>query len=291
MSNDVEIYDSGDLAPYSPGGDLAPITPVDDGWGAEPDYLAERPVQPLADPQVEQNFQAIATTFTNDMAGLGFVQKDIDLCIHWFRQSLTNPPTRMPAKRASYNLWQYSNDVAMNHFAVYAQQHKLSQNMIQSICYWLQEFENLQNGVGRFAGVQKPASSDPTDQLSNAEYEQVLRINENAKANTLGYLRDLWGSSFQANLRMVDNYFNSLPEREKQHLSQFSTGWIVATNTKEVILGLFNQAIGAGTLPSGGAIATEIEQHEFVMKHDRKRWNSDERLQARYRELLRMRDE
>ena len=52
-----------------------------------------------------------------------------------------------------------------------------------------------------------------------------------------------------------------------------------------------NQAIGAGTLPSGGAIATEIEQHEFVMKHDRKRWNSDERLQARYRELLRMRDE
>lgn len=284
--NDLDLYQNNDLAPYSPGTGLAPIQPADD-WGETPDYLSDRqtvPVQPLPSQQVEANFQQLATVFTNDFASLGYVQKDIDKCIAWFRNNLLNPVQRMPAKKHSYQLWQYSNDPVMNAFANYAATQRFPQSLIQSICYWVQQLENV------MAAQQAPVSSDPTDSLSDSQYEAVIAANERAIANTMGYLKDLWGDAFSANLRMVQTYFQSLPARDQAHLSQYSSGWIKGTSTPEVILGLYKQAIGSGTLPSGGAIATEIEQHEFVMKHDRKRWNSDERLQARYRELLRMRD-
>lgn len=294
MSNDIDVFHNGDLAPYQPGTGLQPFSPQDDWGNTDVDYLSERPTsQPLQDPQIEQNFQAIATTFTTDMASLGFVQRDIDLCINWFRQSLTNPPTRMPQKNHSYNLWQYSNDPAMNHFAIYAQQHKLSQNMIQSICYWCQQLEDLQNGVGRFAGqkVHTPnTSSDPTDSLSDADYNRVVQINEQAQAQTRGYLSDLWGSSYAANMRVTNQYFQNLPTADQEFLGQYAQNWVKGTNSVDVLLGLYKQAIGSGTLPKSGAeISREIASIENVMRTERSKYMKDDQLQARYRELLRMR--
>jgi hypothetical protein len=134
------------------------------------------------------------------------------------------------------------------------------------------------------------SSADPTANLTDAEFERVVKINEQAKAKTYGYLESLWGQSFKSNLRMVDAYYAALPVREQVALDQFTTGWVKALNTKEVILGLYKQAIDSNSLPTGGAVSTEIAEHEHVMKTDRKRWMSDERLQARYRELLRIRD-
>ncbi|MNJ63104.1 hypothetical protein D3C77_589780 [compost metagenome] len=106
----------------------------------------------------------------------------------------------------------------------------------------------------------------------------------------MDYLQGIWGSSFNANLRMVDNYYQSLPLREQQALDVLTDGYISALNTKEVVLGLYKQAVGSSSLPTGGALSTELAEHERIMKFDRKRWNKDERLQARYRELIRIRD-
>jgi len=293
MASDLELYQGGDLQPYSPGGDLAPLSPAEDWGNTDVDYLSERPTSQPLPQQVEQNIAAIATVFEHDMASLGYVMADIQKCISWFKQSLVNPVTRMPAKRHKYQTWQFSHDPAFQAFCNYAATQRFPQELIQSVAYWLQQLEDFQHGVGRFAGVEQQAptrSSDPTDQLSDAQYEAVLRANDQAQARTMGILKDRWGSSFEANLRMVQNYFQSLPVAEQEHLSQFSTGWIKATNTVEVITSLYAQAIGANNLPSGGALASEIAEHERVMKYDRKRWNSDDQLQARYRELIRRRD-
>jgi len=290
MSTDLDLYSNGgQVVPVSPG-TVAPITPAD-SWGETPvDYLSERPTSQPLPQQVEANVAAIATVFETDMASLGFVQRDIQLCINYFKQSLANPPTRMPQIRHKYQTWQFSNDPAFQAFCNWAATQRFPPELIQSVAYWLQQLEDFQHGTGRFAGVRTPVSSDPTDQLSDADYEAVLRANDQAQARTMGILKDRWGSSFEANLRMVQNYFQSLPAHEQEHLSQYSTGWIKATNTVEIITALYSQAIGANSLPSGGALATEIAEHERIMRYDRKRWNSDERLAARYRELIRRRD-
>jgi hypothetical protein len=69
-----------------------------------------------------------------------------------------------------------------------------------------------------------------------------------------------------------------------------TTGWVSALNTKEVILGLYQQAIGHNSIPSGGALASEIADCERVMRTHRGQWLANDRLQARYRELITLRD-
>lgn len=297
MSQDLDLYSNGgQVVPVSPGGLDLYQTDAESRWGETPvDYL-NTPGQQVAninDPQVQQNIAAIASVFETDMASLGFVQKDINKCISWFKQTLVNPVQRMPAKKHSYETWQFSHDPAFQAFCNYAATQRFPKELIQSVAFWLQQLEDFQHGTGRFAGQQvatPTTSSDPTDALSDADYARVLAANDQAQARTMGVLKDRWGSSFEANLRMVQTYFQSLPAHEQEHLSQFSTGWIKATNTVEVITSLYAQAIGANSLPSGGALATEIAEHERVMRYDRKRWNSDDQLQARYRELIRRRD-
>ncbi|MNH30075.1 hypothetical protein D3C79_903450 [compost metagenome] len=91
-------------------------------------------------------------------------------------------------------------------------------------------------------------------------------------------------------MKMVDAYFQSLPLHEQRALDVYTTGWIKALNTVPIILGLFKQAIGSNSLPSGGGVQAEIDECERVMRTNRKAWLSDNRLQARYRQLLVMRD-
>lgn len=290
MSTEIEVFHNGDLAPYSPG-TVAPITPAD-SWGDVPvDYLSTHQT-PFPSQQVEQNFNAMADTFERDFQGLGYVQRDIDAVISWFKQSLSNPPKQQP-KKHNYNLYQYSNDAVMNAFANYAATKKLSAQMVAAICYWCQEFENLVNGVGRYAPqqVQAPTTSrDPTANLSDADYDRVVAINDAAAAATLGYLQDLWGSSYAANMRVVQAYFSNLPAADQEYLNQYAQNWVRGTNDAHVLLGLYKQAIGAGSLPKSGAeVSREIASIEQVMKTNRKQYMADDQLQARYRELLRMR--
>ncbi|WP_332820468.1 hypothetical protein [Pseudomonas sp.] len=290
--NDLDLYSNGGQAvPVQPGGVDLYQGDAESHWGETPDYLSERSVQPLQDPQVQQNIAAIATVFENDMASLGFVQKDIDKCINWFKQSLANPVTRMPAKKHSYQLWQYSHDPAMNAFANYAHTQRFPQELIQSICYWIQSLEDYQHGVGRFAGVHKPASSDPTDSLSDSDYERVVQTNAQAAARTDGILRDKFGTSYHGAMKVIRDYWDKLSTAEQQHLEQMTTGWIKGTNTPEVLLGLYNQAIGAGSIPKDSvAIAREIASYENIMKTERSKWMKDDAMQARYRHLLMLRD-
>jgi hypothetical protein len=135
-------------------------------------------------------------------------------------------------------------------------------------------------------------NSDPTDSLTDAQFEAVVKINQQAAMQTEITLRRKWGdSSYVQNVQVAQRYLDSLPPKERAHFEQFTTGWVKALNTAPVVEGLFNMAIGAANIPtSGGGIQAEIQQCELVMRTNRKAWLNDNQLQARYRELLRMRD-
>lgn len=213
--------------------------------------------------------------------------------VAWFLDAITDPPAKQQP-RHRYNLYEHKGDVLFEAFANYAHDHNFSQTFVAHAAWWISEAGKKlsQNGNTPAPRMAHPPSysDDPTDSLNDAQFEAVVKANEAAKAKTYVYLENLWGQSYQANMKMVDAYFQSLPLHEQRALDVFTTGWIKALNTKEIILGLYRQAIGSGTLPTGAALAAEIAQHEHAMKTDRKRWMNDERLGARYRELIRMRD-
>lgn len=294
MSNDLDLYQGGDLQPYAP---EQPLAPVD--WGNE-DQLTNREIDTLERvgqqqprDQQQQALTEIAAAISSDLMRLGHPQQLISAAVEWYRN---NAPKQHVNVRAAhrYNLYSHQNDGMANSFANAMARVGASQEFVNN-CLWLLEqlaARVQQNHVSHGKSAQGSATSDPTDQLTDEQYDAVLEANETAKANTLGYLKNLWGTSFHANLRVVGDYFAKLPARDQEHLNQFTNGWIAGTNTPEVMLGIYNMAIGTGTLPkSGAAIAQEIANIENVMKTNRGAYMKDEQLQARYRTLLDMRDD
>lgn len=301
MNNDLDLYSPGDLQPYSQ--PLAPA-PVPDFGGTELDLLHEstnnytgggqmvfgQPLPPgVTLAQVTQAYNQLGAVFCADFLKLGHNITHPQKAVKWFLDAITNPPAKQ-TPRHRYNLYEHVNDPLFQAFANYAHDNGFSDKFLSDCCWWVSEAGRklAQQYGGNTPPRMAPSNSDPTDSLTNAEFEAVVKANDAAKAKTYVYLENLWGQSYQANMKMVDAYFQSLPLHEQRALDVFTTGWIKALNTKEVILGLYKQAIGVHSIPTGGGLAAEIAECERVMRTNRKAWLSDDRLQARYRELLRL---
>lgn len=286
MASDIDLYSSGgQIVPINPGTDL--FTPsAEDAWNNDPDYLSDRQVQPLADPQVEQNFQQISAIFQNDFRTLGHPQHHIDAAMNWFRQSLSNPPKQQP-KRHSYQLWQYAvGDPIMQAFANWAHTQGIGQGMMTNICWWVGELENRMYAAQKQAR-QSAVSSNIEDQLTDAQWDQVIVANERAAADTMGRLKDLWGQSFAGNMRLVQNHFASLTDAEQATLSQYTGNFVKGTNTLEILVSLYAEAVQAHTIPRDGAsIERELKTITKYIKERRSEYLKDEATQARFRELL-----
>lgn len=305
MSNDIDVFSNGgEVQTYSQ--PLAPAPVPDWQYGntdlLPTDYAHHAPsgAQPLVfgQPlpagvsleQVMQAYDQLGALFQSDFLRLSHKVSHSQKAAKWFLDAVTNPPAKQQP-RHRYNLFEHVNDPLFQAFANYAHDNGFSAKFVQDCCWWVSEAgRKLAQQYGGNTLPRTAPNSDPTDSLTDAQFEWVVKANDAAKAKTYIYLEALWGQSYQVNIKMVDAYFQSLPLNEQRALDVYTTGWIKALNTKEIILGLYKQAIGSGSLPTGGAVATEIAQHEHVMRTDRKRWMSDERLQARYRELIRMRD-
>jgi hypothetical protein len=308
MSNELydpgDLYGAGDLAPYSQ--PLAPA-PTPDFGGTELDLLHESTTnyngggqmvfgQPLPPGvtlnQVMEAYNQLGAVFVNDFMRLGHNVSHSQMAVKWFLDATTNPPAKQkPHPR--YELYEHTNDPLFCAFSYFAADNGFSAKFLSDCCYWVSEAgrklaQRAQQNGNTPAQGRAPSSDDPTDSLTNAEFEAVVKANDAAKGKTYVYLENLWGQSYQANMKMVDAYFQSLPLHEQRALDVFTTGWIKALNTKEVILGLYKQAIGVHSIPTGGGLAAEIAECERVMRTNRKAWLSDDRLQARYRELLRL---
>ncbi|MDM9552982.1 hypothetical protein V0R52_12670 [Pseudomonas asiatica] len=309
MANELDLYGPGDLAPYSPGG-LQPLAPAPSAdWNSGNDLLptdyhapGEGQVQVFGQPlppgvtleQVMQGYTQLGGVFVGDMMKLRHNITHSQLAVKWFMDSITKTPARQAAHHR-YNLYEHVNDPIFQAFANYAHDHGFSQKLVTDTAWWV-------TTMGRKLAAQNPGSQhgtpprmaqskDPTDSLTDAQFEAVVKANDTAKASTQTYLENLWGQSYQQNIKLVDSYYQSLPLNEQLALDKYTTGWIRGTNTREVLLFLFKQAIGAGSLPSGGGnIQAEINQCELVMRTNRKAWLADNQLQARYRHLLTLRD-
>lgn len=302
MSNDLERYSGGGVQPYAPS--PQPLVPTaEDNWGDVPDYLSERQSSTpqlfgqdvpgaTTQEQLQQALTEISAVISSDLLRLGDSPRLIATAVDWLKQNAAKTPQKERIAHR-FNLYQYQQDIATNNWANAMARAGANQTFVDH-CLWLADQLAEKIGEQQIGANDQPGTapnSDPLDSLSDAEYERVIAINNKAAAETMGYLHDLWGQSFQSNLRMVQEYFQNLPAREQDHLGQMTTGWIAGTNTREVLLGLYQQAIGGGNIPTGGAaLQDEIAACEACMKYERKKWLSDERLQARYRHLLTLRD-
>ncbi|VVO87997.1 hypothetical protein PS903_02130 [Pseudomonas fluorescens] len=307
---DIELYDGGgELAPYSPSQPLAPAPSPDTSGGNTltpreiDDHQSRSGAQlqifgatlpPGADPQrLAQTLNEIQALIASDLMRLGHPQASINAAISWFQNNARKTPQR-ETKRHSYNLHDQAGDLVAESFGNAMARAGASQEFISN-CLWL--LGELNKRLNTKTGSEPaprtaPNSPNPLDSLNDQQYAQVVAANDAARATTMDYLRSIWHDSFEANLRMVDRYYVSLPLIEQKALDQMTTGYISSLNTREVILHLFKQALQekGGALPSGGALAAEIAEHERAMKVDRRAWLKDEIRQSRYRELITLRD-
>lgn len=294
----------GELQPYSPSQPLAPApdwsaTDVDllrettDSYPGDGQMVLGQPLQPgVSLAQVTDAYKQLGNVFVGDFLKLGHNISQTQKAVAWFMSALTNPP-KATQKHHKYNLYEHTNDPIFQAFANYASDNGFSAKFVSDACWWVTEASKRLNTQQVAVSQQPrtaPSNSDPTEQFTDQQYAQYIEANKQARIQTLTYLEALWGSRTQANLQMVDAYYMSLPLQDQQALNQITTGGVEGLNTREVILFLFNQSIG-GSLPTGAALTAEIEEHHRAMAGpNRKQWMNDERMGARYRELIRIRD-
>jgi hypothetical protein len=305
MSNDIDLYNGGDIQPYNPGQPLAPLQP--DTWGAtDVDLLREDHHQhqsgptlfgaalpPSATPQqVAQTLNEIQAVIVGDLMRLGHPQSSINAAVNWFQNNARKTPVR-ETKRHSYNLHDQAGDLVAESFGNAMAKAGATQEFISN-CLWLLGELNKRLGAsqGKPAHGRAPQTTDPLDSLNDQQYEWVIKANQAAALQTEITLRRKWGdSSYVQNIQVAQEYLENLPPNEQRHFNQYTTGWIHSLNTVEVLEFLFNNAIGAGNIPtSGGAVQAEINQIEGLMRTHRAAYNKDSQIQARLRTLYSIRD-
>jgi len=299
MSNDLDLYQSGQVAPWDPAGQ--PLAPTADSWDQtdDIDYLSDHQIAPISHglpANVEQNLLQIVGIFYSDMSSLGHPASHIEAAANWFKRTLVNPPTSMQAKKHGYpSEWQYSADPIWRAFANFMWTLGATPQFMETCAYWCGELEKRLDQVAHGDGAPAQLSaqgsatySDPLDSLSDADFERVQQLNLQAQSNTKAYLQRKWGQSYLANMNTLQAYFQALPIGEQQFLNQYDRNWINGLNSVAVLEGLFANAVGSGSLPSGGGVQAEISSIEAIM--GTKAYRKDERLQARLRVLYGLRD-
>lgn len=159
--------------------------------------------------------------------------------------------------------------------------------------------------VDKFLGSMHAAGAPPA--VVNAALDTYYAIVEEqvsaevaaantAKSESIETLREEWGGDYKRNLNAMHGYLDTLPEAVA---SAFRTGkgadGVPLGYNADVLKWLTAQALEANPLatvvPGAGAnqasaIADELAQIREVMRTDRAKYNADQRMQERYRELI-----
>lgn len=312
--NDLVPLDGGDIQPFSPSPplqELQPLAPSPDTWGnnltnPERDQYQYQPSVTLfgADlppgttkHQLDAILGDLARVFQSDFQTLGYPQKLISAATYFIRENATKKPHPV-AQKHNFDLHgqdDWLGTAFANHLVGCPGTNREKQQFLTACIQWLAKANaklNTQPVAVPHAQGRVPSSSTEAmlNSLSDADYNAVVKINEQALANTMVVLQRRWGEyTYQQNIQIAQDYLNSLPAIEQRHFDQFSTGWIHMRNTVEFILAMFDAATGAHNIPQDGAgIAQEIAECERCMRENRKQWLADSALQARYRTLLDM---
>lgn len=306
MSNDLDLIpDAGGLSIYQP----AP-TPVDYSGLPVPDALpspwvpdaSEHTAAPVVFGQrlpagvtheaAQRGLAALENHFAQAMHQQGVAQHFTNAARAWFRQAARGPAPGAALPAHPYSLYGYSfsqaDEPLLNSFLNYMYRSARAPEAV--VAQFLRTYQGL---VERLPQQRAPATRQPSpgntlDDLTDAEYEYVMRrADADARAGR-DELRTRWGSEFAPRLRVVRQYFAGLPAQERDYLeSAVTQGGVLAANSPDFIDRMYHQAIGG--MPTGGALQAEIASLESRMKTNRRAWDRDERAQLRLRELYRLR--
>lgn len=135
-------------------------------------------------------------------------------------------------------------------------------------------------------------------QQQDAQSAQKFEVDKGIKESTIETLRQEWGPEYPANINAISNFLDGAPEGVKSSImyARAQDGTLLGNNPNVLrwLADLSREAMpGAGLVPAGtsnpaAAIGGEIEQIERMMRDPEqsdKYWR-DEKMQARYRELL-----
>lgn len=310
--NDLDLYGPGDLAPYSPSQPLAPAPVADWQHGntdlLPTDYHTPGGAQPLvfgqplppgvSIQQVTEAYQQLGDIFVGDCLRLRHSVTNSQKAVKWFMDVMSNPPAKQKPHHR-YNLFEHVNDPLFQAFANYAHDNGFSAKFVQDCCWWVSEAgrklaQRAQTPVGNTPAQGRAPSSDPTAQLTDAQYERLVKHNEQVKAQTINRLAAKHGDhGYQQVIALAQAQLERLPAADRKHFDCWTGDfpWTHMLSTFEAIDGLYRQSIGA--IPNDGAsIAQELAAFDSMLRvpSERAKYQRDPQMQARYRELIRIRD-
>lgn len=307
MANDIDLYSDagGGLAPYSPSQPLAPAPDfgtelsnreIDEytqytGGGQ---HILGQPLPPgVSIAQVTQAYKELGNVFTSDFIKLGHDTSQTQKAVTWFMDALKNPPAQQ-RQRHTYNLFEHKNDPIFQAFADFAHDHNFPAKFVQDACWWVSEAgrklaQRAQTKDGNTPPRMAP-SSDPTEQLTDQQYNQLVAHNNAVQARTLATLEQRWGQCFKVNIELAQAQLSKMTPAELAHLDRWTGAWpwTHMFNTVECLGALYDMAVGANSIPKDGAsIANEIASFEAMLKipSERQKYMRDPQMQARLREL------
>ncbi|SDO20068.1 hypothetical protein SAMN04489798_2305 [Pseudomonas arsenicoxydans] len=312
MSNDLDTLSAGELQPYNPGQplqDLQPLAPAPDTWGRTDLDEYTRPPQSQgqtlfgsalpagASPsQVQSMLGQLGGVFLHDMSSLGYPAHMVQAALAFVNDHALKPPYQV-TRNHNFEL-HGNNDYLGNAFGNMVQtlsgSLKAKQQFVDTCLQWLTKATaQLNKPDGGRVTAPRTAPNSSTEallaQLSDADYAKVIKINEQARVQTMSTLEAKYGPYTAQNMvALAQAHLDKMTPAERQHFDQFTGNWVHAMNTPEIIEGLYNMAVGAGSIGTDGAsIGQEIAAFEAMLKipAERQKYMRDPQMQARLREL------
>lgn len=284
------VQDGGDLAPYytpTP----SPL-PASAPAGLPADFLDDRADhdqgvtlfgQAMPPAAAQQVMRELEENFSRDMSR-AVPAAHARLAVDLFKQMATAPMPRDVAAAHRYDLrglaFLKEDHPHIASFLNAMHAHGVPQSSAYTMLRW---YSDLSKKV--FEQQQQRNASE----FSDAELDQIDARADADREAGLDALRTLWGHEMPTRLALVHQYVRGLPAAARDHLQNaVLPGNKLAANDVGVVQALYAEAVGQ--MPSGSNLQKEIAKIEHTLRTDRKLYNRDPMMQARYLELLRLRD-
>lgn len=289
---------AGGVQPYSPVANPLPTsTPasIDSGYFDAPDQQYRgQALPPGVTPQEFNQFLGeISGLFYGDMAKLGWPHDFTQAAIEWYRNAITGPVPNEPARHnVNFSGISISREDQpwVTAFANAMTRSGHSKHAIKAAVWWMGELAKRLN-------QQQPASNARSiDDLSDAEFAKLERRYADDARKCEITLRRLWGNnSYQSNLARAQDFLNSLPQQEREHIANdVLADDTSALNSPDVVLWLHEQSLGGvSNILSRADLQNEIQAIEKLMASgspDYWKGEKGEQTQMRLRHLYQLRD-
>ena len=221
--SDIDTLSAGELQPYNPGQPLAPMN--HDSWAnnTDVDLLNERQHQPkpitlfgwalpqgTTEAMAQAALDTLARSFEADFKILNYPADTVHFAIQFYKDNAFKAPEnvtprhdlKLPGELAGdWLAIKFANHLMDKYPHSRPQRQGLLDNTIKWLAKLVKNFESQHLGVVQgqvTAHGRAPQTSDPTANLTDAEFEQLVKANQRAAAHTEQVLRSRWGDTSYA---------------------------------------------------------------------------------------------